>query len=295
MSKYGRTVSIEQKDNNSLNLVSDVDKEADVLIAKKLRELTPEMNFYLSEESYAERYQNGAIPISLKGQGWVVDSLDGSTNFLHQWPKFAVSIAYVVDGDPKIAVVVELPYYKVYTAIRDKGAWRNGELLELNPDNPSHQSRRRSISNSLWATYFSRNTPIDNTLLYFLMRKKSHGVKVESGAFDGGSIASGELDGAWQLDTYPWDIAGSMLILQEAGGHFGSFSGAPINLEGGGSYHVGHVRRQLEQPLIPGFIAVNQYELRHSFSLYSSLIFQLSQLHGVQQGLSAIEKVVAAF
>ena len=144
---------------------------------------------------------------------WIIDPLDGTTNFIHGYPSFAVSIAVYYRKTPIVAVVIEMPSMKMYTAISDEGAFCEGRKITC--------SNTGSLANSLLVTGFGyehgKNWE-NNMRLFKYFTDITQGVRrLGAAAIDICHVASGKVDGFWEYDLKPWDIAAGILIAQEAG------------------------------------------------------------------------------
>ncbi len=144
---------------------------------------------------------------------WIIDPLDGTTNFVHGYPCFGVSIGIYYKMKPIVAVVVEMPSMKMYTAVKNKGAFCEGKKINC--------SETESIANSLLVTGFGYNHGKDwenNMRLFKYFTDISQGVRrLGAAAIDICHVASGKVDGFWEYDLKPWDIAAGALIAQESG------------------------------------------------------------------------------
>jgi len=186
------------------DLVTETDLHSENIIKSIIRASYPDHDL-LAEESEKESFQSDFL--------WIIDPLDGTTNFVHGYPSFAVSIGLFFQNKPLIAVVLELPNTKLYTAIKDEGAWCEGQ--------PFTCSQTDSIEKSLLLTGFGYEHGElweRNMALFKGFTDKSHGVRrLGAAAVDLCHVASGKVDGFWEFDLKPWDSAAGILIAQEAG------------------------------------------------------------------------------
>jgi myo-inositol-1(or 4)-monophosphatase len=201
--------NVEQKGLN--DLVSYVDKQAEKMIVEKLSDILPEADFITEE---------GTGHTDGKDYTWIIDPLDGTTNFIHGLPIFSVSIALRYLDEIVIGVVYEINFHECFYAMKDHGAFCNGKAIKVSSVN--------SLSESLIATGFpySAFSQIDVYLdvLKELMRK-CHGVRrLGSAAIDLCYVACGRVDGFFEYDLKPYDVAAGALIVQEAGGVVTDFS-----------------------------------------------------------------------
>lgn len=173
----------------------------------------------LGEESWT----SNTVP---SGLAFVVDPLDGTTNFLHGLPNYAVSIAAVHDGVPLAAVVLDATRNETFTAIAGKGAWLNDEPIEVSAIS---QPARALIGTGF---PFSANADLERYSRQFIpVAAATAGIRrCGSAAIDLSWIACGRLDAFWELSIKPWDIAAGILLIAEAGGTVTGIDGAPATV-----------------------------------------------------------------
>jgi myo-inositol-1(or 4)-monophosphatase len=201
------------------NFVSYVDKGAERMLVDKLSHILPEAGF-LTEE--------GTIEKTGLRYCWVIDPLDGTTNFLHGLHPFAISIGLTEYDEPVAGVVYEVSGNETFIAWKNGGAWLNGH--------PIHVSKAAKLSDSLIATGFpysdfDRLDSYMKCLTWFC--KNSHGIRrLGSAAIDLAYLACGRFEVFYEYGLHPWDIAAGTLLVREAGGHISDFSGNEKNLSG---------------------------------------------------------------
>ncbi|MDR1666422.1 MAG: inositol monophosphatase [Bacteroidales bacterium] len=194
------------------NFVSYVDKGAEQLIVEQLHILLPEAGFIAEE---------GTAGFRGKRFNWVIDPLDGTTNFIHGLPPYAVSIGLTENDRSIMGVVYEVTLDECFYAWQGGGAYLNGK--------PIRTSDRSAVKDALIATGFPYcdyhlMRPYIDCLEYFL--RHSHGVRrLGSAAADLAYVACGRFEAFYEYALSPWDVAGGVLILQEAGGKLSDFSG----------------------------------------------------------------------
>ena len=158
---------------------------------------------------------------------WIIDPLDGTTNYAHGYPAFAVSIALERAGELLVGLVDAPALGERWHAARGHGAWCNGEAISVSPI--------ERLSSALMATgfpYDRRERPDFYLRPFKAFMMRTHGIRRNgSAAIDLCNVATGRFDGFWEFDLHPWDIAAGMLIIEEAGGRLSDFSGAPITIE----------------------------------------------------------------
>ncbi len=191
--------------------VSEVDREAEQAIIRTLLEAYPSHSI-LAEESG----QSGQSDYQ-----WIIDPLDGTTNFLHGFPQYAVSIGLSVKGVITQAVIYEPTRNDLYTASRGHGAYLNDTRLRV--------SKRMHLKPSLIGTGFPfrevAHTDAYVGMLRDVMRSTAGVRRAGAASLDLAYVAAGRLDGFWELGLSPWDIAAGALLVTEAGGMIGDLEG----------------------------------------------------------------------
>lgn len=193
------------------DLVSYVDKTSEKLLVEKLSIILPEAGFIVEENTKT----------GLKEYNWIVDPLDGTTNFVHGIPCYAISIGLEHKGEIISGVVYEVAQNECFHAYKNGGAFLNGTKISV--------SNRASLSESLIATGFPiyNFSRIDSyiTVLTTLM-KSTHGIRrIGAAAADLCYLACGRVDAFFEYNLNPWDVAAGALIVKEAGGTVTDFSG----------------------------------------------------------------------
>lgn len=217
-SKQLSSINIEEKSKNSL--VSKVDKNAEEKLVKALAEILPEAGFLTEEETT----QN-----EIKELTWIIDPLDGTTNFLYGIPAFCVSVALQIREELVIGITYELGQKEMFYAAKDLGAYCN--------DQPIKVSGRDDIEKTLLATGFPYYD-FSKSEAYFEMIhhliNKTRGIRrIGSAALDMAYVACGRFDGFFEYSLKPWDVAAGAVLIQEAGGKISDFSGTENYLHGG--------------------------------------------------------------
>jgi myo-inositol-1(or 4)-monophosphatase len=195
-----------------VNLVTEVDLAVEELVVSVLRREFPD-HAILAEENYAEAARAALT--------WIIDPLDGTTNYAHGFPLFAVSIGLEMEGELEFGVVYNPILQELFTARRGCGARLNGESI--------HVSRVSDLDDSLLATGFPYDirTSKENNLEYFAeFAVRARAVRRGgSAAMDLCYVAAGIFEGFWEIKLHPWDCAAGYLIVREAGGRVTNFSG----------------------------------------------------------------------
>jgi myo-inositol-1(or 4)-monophosphatase len=218
--KESRGFDVTRTERKGFNdFVSYVDKGSEKMIIEKLSHLLPEAGF-LAEEGTSNK-------TGVK-YCWVIDPLDGTTNFLHGLHPYAISIALKEFEEVVAGVVYEVSGNESFSAWKGGGAWLNGSRI--------HVSKADKLSDSLIATGFPYTdfNQLDaymKCLTYFC--RHTHGVRrLGSAATDLAYVACGRFEAFYEYGLQPWDIAAGMLLIREAGGRVSDFSGKEKNITG---------------------------------------------------------------
>jgi myo-inositol-1(or 4)-monophosphatase len=205
------------KHKGTINLVTEVDIAAEEMIVKRLREAFPDHSILAEENNNKTR--GGYCT-------WVIDPLDGTTNYAHGFPFFSVSIGLEISGQLEFGVVCDPVRNELFSARRGAGAHCNGEPLSV--------SKTASLDAGLLATGFPydiRTSEQNNLANFCAFALRSQGVRrTGSAALDLCYVAAGRLDGFWESKLNPWDCAAGFLIVSEAGGHITDYSGRSTSI-----------------------------------------------------------------
>ncbi|MDP2646014.1 MAG: inositol monophosphatase family protein [Desulfobacterales bacterium] len=201
-----------------IDIVTDVDHKCEAAIINTIRKACPEHDI-LAEESLERKKSNSDYR-------WIIDPLDGTTNYVHNFPFFCVSVALEIKGTVQVGVVYDPIRKELFSGIKNQGAFLNGHRLSV--------SGEVDLKKSLIATGFPYDieTVERNNLANFVkIIKASRGIRrAGSAALDLCYVACGRLDGYWELKLKPWDMAAGQLIVKEAGGQVTNFSGGKISI-----------------------------------------------------------------
>jgi myo-inositol-1(or 4)-monophosphatase len=188
-----------------INLVTEVDKISEEMITSKITTLFPDHDILSEESTHIERGSDFR---------WIIDPLDGTTNYAHGYPVFCVSIALERLDTIIVGIVYDPMLNEMFVAEKGKGTFLN--------DREIHVSNTRGIIKSLLATGFPYDIREDrhNNLNYFneMILKAQAIRRAGSAALDLAYVAAGRFDGFWELKLNPWDIAAGWLLVEEAGG-----------------------------------------------------------------------------
>ena len=201
-----------------INLVTEVDKISEKMITSKINSLFPDHDILAEEFTDIDRGADFR---------WIIDPLDGTTNYAHGYPYFCVSIALERLNTMTVGIVYDPMLDEMFVAEKGKGAFLN--------DREIHVSNTRGIIKSLLATGFPYDIreDSDNNLNYFneMILKAQAIRRAGSAALDLAYVAAGRFDGFWELKLNPWDIAAGWLLVEEAGGIVTDMGGNDYYLE----------------------------------------------------------------
>ncbi|MBA3036524.1 MAG: inositol monophosphatase [Desulfobacterium sp.] len=205
------------KKKGSIDLVTESDTESEKLIIETIKKVFPS-HAILAEESGLEKGDAECL--------WIIDPLDGTTNFAHHLPIFAVSIAFAFNGDIVAGIVLNPVTGELFTASSGEGAQLNGI--------PIHVSKTQKLSDSLLVTgipYNFKEIIGDIQTRFFNCLKASQGLRrLGSAALDLCYTAAGRFEGFFEQDLKPWDTAAGLIIAKEAGGLVTDYSGNSFDI-----------------------------------------------------------------
>ena len=228
-----------------INIVTEGDRISEEFITSSIHKRYPDHDI-LAEESTG----------TAKGSEfrWLIDPLDGTTNYAHGYPVFCVSIALEKEREVCLGVIYNPMLEEMFVAEKGKGAFLNGQRISV--------SSTTDLSNSLLATGFPYDIRSDknNNINYFNgMAKRAQAIRrAGSAALDMAYIAMGRFDGFWELKLMPWDTAAGWLLICEAGGMVTDLSGSPYFLE---SPHVLATNGKIHQDMITILTKIDQVRL----------------------------------
>lgn len=218
-SYLGKLAKIEEKSPG--DLVTEADRVAETEIVRVIQQELPQHNILAEESGAVNQYDTPYL--------WAIDPLDGTTNFAHQFPFFAVSVGLLINGYPKVGVVYAPFFEELFSAAEGLGATCNG--------NPIQVSKTSSLQKSLLVTGFAydRTKVSDNNYAEFChFTHITQGVRrAGSASVDLAYIACGRLDGYWERGLSVWDIAAGVVLVREAGGMVTAYNGAEFDVYSG--------------------------------------------------------------
>ena len=215
MDKFERGIRVEFK--GKYDLVTEADHQSEALIVKMIRDVYPDHDILAEEGTYEDLSSE---------YRWIIDPLDGTTNYAHGFPWFAVSIALEVKGQLVLGVVHNPYVGELYVAERGAGARLN--------DRPLRVSRIDELQRALLATGFAydhKKCKANNYDYFTRFQREAQACRRPGVAsLDLASVAAGRFDGFWEMKLKPWDLAAGILLVEEAGGVVSDFDGQPMSL-----------------------------------------------------------------
>jgi len=215
--RFGNAGAVEFK--GAVDLVTEMDRLSEQAVIERLKSAFPDHGI-LTEESKEEKTANG--------KRWIIDPIDGTTNYAHAFPVFCVSIAFEKDGVVECGVVYNPMLDELFVAEKGRGATLNNKRISV--------SRTGELDTSLLATGFpydirtSEKNNLDN-FANFAVRAQAIR-RAGSAALDLAYVACGRFDGFWEMKLRPWDVAAAALMVREAGGRISDFSGEAFSIYG---------------------------------------------------------------
>jgi len=204
----------------AIDLVTEVDRACEALIVEGIQDARKD-DAILAEEGHGGDREGAPVR-------WIIDPLDGTTNFAHGFPRFCVSIGIECDGKRSVGVVYDPLLDECFEAVLGEGAWLGTRRL--------HVTKEAKLGRALVATGFAYDVHVsenDNLASFRNVVKTARGIRRDgSAALDLCYVAAGRIDAYWELKLHPWDIAAGFLIVEEAGGRLSDFRGGPPDRSG---------------------------------------------------------------
>ena len=216
LEKFGRKINISLK--GDINLVTEADLASEKLIIERIKSYYPKHSI-LAEES------GNAVVSGDSTWKWIIDPLDGTTNFAHGYPCFCVTLALEHEGKIVLGVTFDPTRNELFAAEKGQGATLNNKPIRV--------SVTEKLGDALLVTGFPYNFKqkenFAKSLTNFLMQ--SRGVRRDgSAAIDMAYVACGRFDGFWEEGLNPWDVAAGVLLIEEAGGRISYYDGSPFSV-----------------------------------------------------------------
>lgn len=214
---FATPLDIETKSNPN-DLVTNIDKATEIFFIEKIKRHFPTHRI-LGEEGFGDKLND------LEGIVWIIDPIDGTTNFIHQNRNFAISLGIYENGIGKIGLIYDVVNNELFSAMKGEGAFLNGKpLVDL------HKTRVSEAIIGLNAYWVITNRGIDPTILRALVRDIRGTRSYGSAAIEIANVVCGRLDAYLSLRLSPWDIAAGLVLLEEVGGVASNLRGEPLNL-----------------------------------------------------------------
>ncbi|MBN8555908.1 MAG: inositol monophosphatase [Deltaproteobacteria bacterium] len=218
INKYiGREFKISKK--GEINLVTEVDVKAQKAICDVLLKAFPKDSILAEEGDLSKTAKSP--------RRWIVDPIDGTTNFAHGYPRFCVSIGFEMNGQMQCGVIHDPSMEEIFHAVRGKGAFLNKKKIKV--------SKISKLKEALLVTGFPYDLydPATDNIPYFLhLLKKCQAIRRDgSAALNLAYVAAGRFDGFWELGLSPWDVAAGLLMIEEAGGKISDFEGKKAGIK----------------------------------------------------------------
>ncbi|MCW8849714.1 MAG: inositol monophosphatase [Melioribacteraceae bacterium] len=213
---FSNSISIEYKTDVS-NLVTNIDKAAEKIITDYIQKQYP-LHSIRAEESGNNKKSSEYT--------WVIDPIDGTTNFAHKLPLFSVSIGIQKNGETIIGVIYDVMRDAIYSAEKGSGAYQNDKKINVNDNS--------DLAKSLLVTGFAYDREdeyIEAIRIFGVFLNKARAVRrLGSAAIDFCYVAAGVFDGFWEANLSPWDVCAGLLLVEEAGGKTSDFDGNKIKI-----------------------------------------------------------------
>lgn len=195
------------------DMVTNADVESEQKIMEMILDQFPDDQF-IAEESEQE-------VIDLDGRNWIIDPIDGTTNFVHGFPVYCVSIGFWEDGEPKVGVVLEVNSDELYWAVEGEGAFLNEDKIQVSAlDDPQHALVGTGFP------YDKKDSMGDYLQLFrYLLHNTQSIRRPGAAAYDLCCVAAGRFDGFYEHPLHPWDVGAAALIVREAGGVVSDWEG----------------------------------------------------------------------
>lgn len=215
--RFQTTVQIETK--GLANFVTEADLGSEKILVETIRNRYPE-HAIISEESHSDRADATDL--------WIIDPLDGTSNFMHGIPHFAISVGYYRDGQPELGIICNPIQDAWYVAVRGQGAWHNGVQQRVD------KADRIDATMITCGFYYDRDRMMQATLdtIGDFFRNNIHGMRrFGAAALDLCNVGCGQYGLFFEYKLHPWDYAAGQLFLTEAGGHASDCNGASLPLD----------------------------------------------------------------
>ncbi len=247
LSHYGKLKSSDIGQKSKNDFVTKVDKLSEKIIIHRIRQRYPDHSIQAEESGVTAG----------DGTCWVIDPLDGTSNYIHQFPMFSISIGILHEGQLSVGVVYDPLHREMFSALRGKGAFLNRRRIRV--------SKTKKLADSLMSTgipFRARNRFQQYFRSLKVISLGSAGMRRGgSAALDLAYVACGRFDGFWEINLSPWDVAAGAVLIREAGGQISDLWGGQNFLTSGDILASnGHVHQQLKAITSPIFKPRTSYD-----------------------------------
>lgn len=219
MARQMRQEDLQVRHKSKADLVTEADTAIEAFLIDKIHTNFPNHSIKAEESGQHDGDQEDE---------WFIDPIDGTLNYAHGLPQYAISVAYACKGELKLGVIANPPMQEYFYAEAGKGSWLNGK--------PIHVSETYELIDSMLITgfrYHLLDTPRSNINNFIRLSHEVQSVRrLGSAALDLAYVASGRVEGFWEIDLSPWDVAAGILLIREAGGIVSTLHGEGHLLKG---------------------------------------------------------------
>lgn len=223
---YARLRDSDVGEKAANDLVTTVDVAAQRAIVERIRRAFPG-DYIVAEEQLDDRVNRDLDPRGPRR--WIIDPLDGTTNYIHAYPMFAVNVALEVDGEMSVGVTYGTLRDEMFVAVHGEGARLNGEPIRVS----AVSARNRTLLGTGFPFRARRYLDVYLESFKFFFNRSRGIRRAGSAALDFAYVAAGRLDAFWELTLSPWDMAAGVVLIREAGGRVSDFFGGEEYLSQG--------------------------------------------------------------
>ncbi|MGM8211887.1 inositol monophosphatase family protein [Virgibacillus sp. W0430] len=231
--------------SNPNDLVTELDKETEQYFAEQIKKVFPDHKL-IGEEGYGDNIT------TLDGTVWIIDPIDGTMNFVHQKRNFAISIGIYKEGIGEIGLIYDVMEDVLYSAIRNRGAYKNEVKLPLLNNNSTLETSILAFNH----TWLSPNRLVEEKAMQQLVKRVRGTRTYGSAALEFAFVAEGIIDGYITMGLQPWDFAAGIIIVNEVGGVTTNIDGEPLNLLTRNAVFTGN--KQIHNRIIHDYLLIGR-------------------------------------